>query len=104
MEWKWKSLLGKPGGLPGVGEGSELRERPVWQRQRASLPMAITAKVGKRWALEGFSALGIGNVMTSNSRFLLQARATAGTGWTPEISHETPREAPAQLEGINRIL
>lgn len=41
-----------------MAEGSEMKERPVWQRQRASLPIAITAKVGKRWAARRFVCIG----------------------------------------------
>lgn len=36
--------------------------------------------------------------------FVLQARRPAETGSTPEISHETPSEATAKLEGPDRIL
>lgn len=37
-----------------------MRERPVWQRRGASLPIAITAKVGKGWGARRFVCIGDG--------------------------------------------
>lgn len=84
---------------------SEVRDRPVGQRHRASFQ--LSHHNGERaWAAARFAPLGTRNAVASTylAHFVLQARRTAETGSTAEISHETRSEATAKLEGPGRNL